>query len=228
MKLSRREIRFVCEYLIDRDPSAAAIRAGYSGRRSETVGRDLLARPEVERLIKELESEQRKKQEMTPEKMRSLLVQTGETALKAGQYGAAIRACVILSRCEREQTAVDGNATTADAAFWSQLAHVLEHEHQALREFLTDRGFHLSENPTPARMLEILAAQRKAEVFARVRQGYEALGIRSVQPTLEEAAKKAKGYYAPLEIVRRNTAVLKDVMWRRGIEIGSDRRGGDQ
>jgi len=68
-KLTPRETRFVCEYLIDRSATQAAIRAGYSPRSAKTTGPRLLARPAVAEVVAKASLEQSARTGITAERV---------------------------------------------------------------------------------------------------------------------------------------------------------------
>jgi Terminase small subunit len=50
-------LRFVQEYLVDRNGAAAAVRAGYSKRTARQIAHELLTRPDVAEAVREGEAE---------------------------------------------------------------------------------------------------------------------------------------------------------------------------
>lgn len=89
--LSRRD-RFVVEYLIDRNATQAAIRAGYGKRSAHAQGHFLLKVPEIRQAIAEEERMRSERVHVTADQVLADLDRRGKLAEAAGQYAAAIRA----------------------------------------------------------------------------------------------------------------------------------------
>ena len=60
-KPNEQQFKFVQEYLIDLDPQAAAIRAGYSAKTAHTIASELLRKPHIAALLKEEQAKYRQK-----------------------------------------------------------------------------------------------------------------------------------------------------------------------
>jgi phage terminase small subunit len=69
MKLSPKQARFVEEYLIDLNASAAARRAGYSPRTAGQTGFDLLKKPEIQAAIQDAKQRRAARTEITADKV---------------------------------------------------------------------------------------------------------------------------------------------------------------
>lgn len=69
MALNDRQKRFCEEYLIDRNATQAAIRAGYSEKTAHSIGNENLKKPEIEKYITELKEKQSKRTEITADKV---------------------------------------------------------------------------------------------------------------------------------------------------------------
>jgi phage terminase small subunit len=74
--------RFVDEYLIDLNATQAAIRAGYSAKRADAIGYDLLRITEVKAAIDAALEERRKKSEITAEYVLTNLREVVERCLQ--------------------------------------------------------------------------------------------------------------------------------------------------
>ena len=61
-RLTKKQERFVAEYLIDLNATQAAIRAGYSPRTAYSIGQENLKKPEIQKAI---QSAQKKRSERT-------------------------------------------------------------------------------------------------------------------------------------------------------------------
>ncbi len=65
MALTPKQKRFVAEYLVDLNATAAAIRAGYSKKTAEAIGYENLRKPQIESAINKARQEQQKRTEIT-------------------------------------------------------------------------------------------------------------------------------------------------------------------
>ncbi len=65
MKLTPKQKRFVAEYLVDLNATAAAIRAGYSKKTAEVIGYENLRKPQIETTINQAMQEREKRTEIT-------------------------------------------------------------------------------------------------------------------------------------------------------------------
>ena len=69
MKLSPKQARFVEDYLLDLNASAAARRAGYSERTAGQTGFELLKKPEIQAAIQEAQQQRSERTEITADKV---------------------------------------------------------------------------------------------------------------------------------------------------------------
>jgi hypothetical protein len=90
--LSAREERFASEYVVDLHGTNAAIRAGYAERSAHVQASRLLKRDKVQARIAELQAQRAKRLEVTVESMLRDLDELCSAAVKAGQFGPAVRA----------------------------------------------------------------------------------------------------------------------------------------
>lgn len=65
MKLTPKQERFVHEYLVDLNASAAAIRAGYSKKTANRIASENLSKPDIQIAIKEAQDSIQKRTEIT-------------------------------------------------------------------------------------------------------------------------------------------------------------------
>lgn len=65
MALTPKQKRFVAEYLLDLNATAAAIRAGYSKKTAEVIGYENLRKPQIEAAINQAIQEREKRTEIT-------------------------------------------------------------------------------------------------------------------------------------------------------------------
>jgi len=64
-KFTSKQQRFVDEYLVDHNATQATIRAGYSAKRADAIGYDLLRKPEIQAAIQEALQKQQARTEIT-------------------------------------------------------------------------------------------------------------------------------------------------------------------
>lgn len=64
-RLTDKQKRFVAEYLVDLNATAAAIRAGYSKKTAEVIGYENLRKPQIEAAINQAIQEREKRTEIT-------------------------------------------------------------------------------------------------------------------------------------------------------------------
>lgn len=69
MKLTPKQARFVEEYLVDLNASAAARRAGYSPRTADAIGRENLGKPTIEAAIAERQAARSERTQITADRV---------------------------------------------------------------------------------------------------------------------------------------------------------------
>jgi phage terminase small subunit len=69
MALTAKQARFVAEYLIDLNASAAARRAGYSDKRADAIGYENLRKPEISDAIRVAQQARAKRTEITQDRV---------------------------------------------------------------------------------------------------------------------------------------------------------------
>ena len=91
-----RKLRFVAEYLLDLNAAAAARRAGYSRRRADVTGSELLRDPEVQELLADLRGELVARARLNRDR---IVAELHRVAFDLGQPAAArVRALELLLR----------------------------------------------------------------------------------------------------------------------------------
>lgn len=77
MALTPKQKRFVAEYLVDLNATAAAIRAGYSKKTAEVIGYENLRKPQIKTAINQAMQDQQKRTEITQDMVISELAKLG-------------------------------------------------------------------------------------------------------------------------------------------------------
>lgn len=96
--LTEREAAFVREYLVDKNATQAAIRAGYAPRSAPQHGHDMLQRPVIKAAVARELKAQAARTLMTADKVLLDIQQLGDKAAKAGEFHAAIRSRELLGK----------------------------------------------------------------------------------------------------------------------------------
>ena len=96
--LTAKQERFIAEYLIDQNATAAAIRAGYAEKNAKHTGSDLLKHPKVRAGIRAGQVRLAKKLELTAEKVLADIERIANKAERAKRYGDAIRGKELLGK----------------------------------------------------------------------------------------------------------------------------------
>ena len=68
-RLTRRQERFIAEYLIDLNATQAAIRAGYSRRTAENIGWENLRKPQIASVVGQRQAEQLGRADLTAQRV---------------------------------------------------------------------------------------------------------------------------------------------------------------
>ena len=99
-KLTPKQARFVSEYLIDLNATAAATRAGYSTKRASEIGYQLLRKTTVSEEIAEAMRVREKKTEITAEYVLGNLKTIVERCMSSSEFDArgAVKALELLGR----------------------------------------------------------------------------------------------------------------------------------
>lgn len=109
-KLSPKMARFVEEYLLDLNASAAVIRAGYKTRNNNRIGAELLRHPLVRKELDAHMSERRERMELNADYVLTKLVNIVENTEK-GNPAAALRGLELLGKhlgLYRDRTEISG------------------------------------------------------------------------------------------------------------------------
>lgn len=97
-QLTEKEAAFVREYLVDKNATQAATRAGYSPRSAGKHAHDMLQRPVIKAaLTRELKA-QAARTLITADKVLLDIQKFGDSAAKVGEYHAAIRSRELLGK----------------------------------------------------------------------------------------------------------------------------------
>ena len=97
-QLTEREAAFVREYLVDKNATQAAIRAGYSARSAGQQSHDMLQRPIIKAALAGELRAQAERTLLTADKVLLDIQHFGDKAAKAGEYHAAIRSRELLGK----------------------------------------------------------------------------------------------------------------------------------
>lgn len=76
-KPTKKQQRFIDEYIIDFNGAQAAIRAGYSERTARNIASDLLANPHIKEAVEERQKALQKETQITQERILNELAQIG-------------------------------------------------------------------------------------------------------------------------------------------------------
>jgi len=96
--LTAKETAFVDEYLVDRNATKAAMRAGYSARSAHDIGCVVLARPDVKKALKVALEQQQKRTLITADMVLKRIDRLACKAEAAGDLAAAVRANHLLGQ----------------------------------------------------------------------------------------------------------------------------------
>lgn len=96
--ITEKEAAFVREYLVDKNATQAAIRAGYSGRSAGQRAHDMLKHPVVKAaLTRELKA-QAERTLIKADRVLLDIQNFGDKALTAGEYSTALRSRELLAK----------------------------------------------------------------------------------------------------------------------------------
>lgn len=96
--LTVRQRRFVEEYLVDFDGSAAVQRAGYNTKYPNRLAHEMLQHPGIKAAIDQLSLDRGAESTLKPEYVINKIRRTLEKAEADGNYTATLRACELLAR----------------------------------------------------------------------------------------------------------------------------------
>lgn len=89
--MTKKEAAFVAEYLVDKNATQAAIRAGYSTRTASGTGHEVLHRPRVKAALAEALKDQQRRTLITADQVLLDINALADKAGNAGEFNAAIR-----------------------------------------------------------------------------------------------------------------------------------------
>jgi phage terminase small subunit len=89
--LTDKEAAFIREYLVDKNITQAAIRAGYSVRTAAKIGSEVFARPRVQAALRKALKEQERRTLIAADQVLLDINDLANKAARAGEYHAAIR-----------------------------------------------------------------------------------------------------------------------------------------
>lgn len=120
MSLNTRQEQFIAEYLIDRNATQAAIRAGYSAATANKVGPRLLVNVGVANAIAEGARKQLKKAEITAQDVLEGLHLEATRTGEGSSHGARVSAWGLLGKyhklfTDRIEAEISGDITVTDA-----------------------------------------------------------------------------------------------------------------
>lgn len=140
--LTVRQRRFVEEYLVDFDGTAAIGRAGYNTKYPNRLAYEMLQHPGIKAAIDQLTLERAKESVLKPDYVMNKLKRTIERAEGEGNHTAVLRGCEILARAlgmfveRREISGPNGDAIKyqkvqeAADAFTSAIAGLIERQRE--------------------------------------------------------------------------------------------------
>jgi phage terminase small subunit len=96
--LTEKESAFVREYLVDKNATQAAIRAGYAPRSAPQHGHDMLRRPVIKTALAKALKDQAARTLITADKVLLDIQAIGDRALRAGEFPSAIRSRELLGK----------------------------------------------------------------------------------------------------------------------------------
>jgi phage terminase small subunit len=97
-KLTDKQQAFITEYMVDRNASAAAVRAGYSARSSDSRGCRLLKEPHIAAEVARLTKEREQRTEINAEYVMAELRTNVDLARDAGHIAASNQALQLLGK----------------------------------------------------------------------------------------------------------------------------------
>lgn len=97
-KLTEKQKAFINEYVIDKNATQAAIRAGYSERTAQAIGSENLTKPLIAAAIEEKLDKAAKKSEITARWVIDQMKDAIEGAKKNNQHSAQIKGIELLAK----------------------------------------------------------------------------------------------------------------------------------
>lgn len=97
-KLTQKQSAFIREYMIDRNATQAAIRAGYSAKTSYSIGEENLRKPEIKEVLDKALSDMAEKTETEAEWIRRRLKEEATDFSEFASHSARIRAIELIGK----------------------------------------------------------------------------------------------------------------------------------
>ena len=98
MALTAKQHAFVEEYMIDKNATQAAIRAGYSPKTAYNIGSENLAKPEIAAALDEAKAEQSERTQVDADWVLGKLKENALAAMEDGDRAPANRALELLGK----------------------------------------------------------------------------------------------------------------------------------
>lgn len=95
-KLTRKQSRFVEEFLVDLNATGAAKRAGYSERTARKIGSENLTKPDIERAIREAMADQSQRTQITADAVIEALWTEANDRGEGASHSARVSALKVL------------------------------------------------------------------------------------------------------------------------------------
>lgn len=89
---------FIREYLVDKNATQAAIRAGYSIRTAKQAGSENLSKPDIKRGVREALATQATRTLISADRVLLDIQKFGDEARNAGEFHAALRSRELLGK----------------------------------------------------------------------------------------------------------------------------------
>jgi phage terminase small subunit len=96
--MTKKQKRFVEEFLVDLNATQAAIRAGYSGRTAEAIGYENLRKPQIAEAVEEAISARSERLGRTQDWVLQKLEETYDASFSRGQLSAANRSLELIGK----------------------------------------------------------------------------------------------------------------------------------
>ena len=97
-KLTKKQEMFCKEYLVDKNATKAAKRAGYSKKTAYSIANELLKKPEIKQFIDDKLTAKSKKLEITADYVLGNIKKIGESCIKRNKEANALKAQELLGR----------------------------------------------------------------------------------------------------------------------------------
>lgn len=125
--MTPKQTAFVREYLIDRNATQAAIRAGYSEETARSIGSENLTKPDIIKAISDAEAKLQERCNVTVESVTKMLNDTFMAATTEKQHAAAVSAAMGIAKLHGliiDKSQNENRNITADELPDADLAHI--------------------------------------------------------------------------------------------------------